>query len=52
MTAHTVIARLGHNDIETITPTLSDSHVAEINFIDSYDRLDFGLGQAPDKRVW
>ena len=46
MTAHTIVARLGHIDTTTITPRLPATHVTEINFIDCYERLDFGLGQA------
>ena len=46
MTAHTIVARLGHADTTTITPRLPATHVTEIDFIDRYERLDFGLGQA------
>lgn len=46
MTAHTIVARLGHTDTETVTSTLSGAIVTEIDFIDGYDQLGFGLGQA------
>jgi hypothetical protein len=46
MTAHTLIARLGPADIATVTPTLLATNVTELDFIDGYERLGFGLGQA------
>lgn len=49
MTAHTIVTRLGYTDTEIVTSTLQNSHVTEINFIDGYNHLDFGLGQALDQ---
>ena len=46
MTAHTLIARLGRADTVAVAPSLVATGVTEINFIDGYERLDFGLGQA------
>lgn len=46
MTAHTLIARLGPADNATVTPMQLASNVTSIDFIDGYERLGFGLGQA------
>lgn len=46
MSSNSIVARLGVSDTETVEPGRADAHVTEINFIDSYERLDFGLGQA------
>lgn len=49
MSPHTIVARLGVSDTEIIVPGYAGAHVTEINFIDNYDRLEFGLGQALDQ---
>src|SRR5476649_708675 len=49
MTAHTVVTRLGVTDSEPVAPTMPGSQVTEVNFVDGYDRLGFGLGQALDQ---
>ncbi|MDR5797976.1 hypothetical protein QCE49_31720 [Caballeronia sp. LZ008] len=49
MTAHTVISRLGVTDTQTVLPAITGSRISEINFVDGYDRLGFGLGQALDQ---
>ena len=49
MSSNSIVTRLGAYDIEVVAPARSDAHVTEINFIDGYDRLDFGLGQALDQ---
>ena len=49
MSPHTIVARLGVSDTETVVPGHVGAHVTEINFIDNYDRLEFGLGQALDQ---
>lgn len=49
MTAHTVVSRLGTTDKESVVPAIPGSQITEVNFVDGYDRLDFGLGQALDQ---
>ena len=49
MSPHTIVARLGVSDAEIVVPGHAGAHVTEINFIDNYDRLEFGLGQALDQ---
>jgi len=49
MTAHTMVTRLGVTDSELVVPTITDSQITEVNFVDGYDRLGFGLGQAFDQ---
>jgi hypothetical protein len=49
MRPHTLVARLGTADAEAVQPTLVGAHVTEIDFVDVYDRLDFGLGNALDQ---
>lgn len=49
MSLNSIVTRLGASDTEAVAPARSDAHVTEINFIDGYDRLDFGLGQALDQ---
>lgn len=49
MRHHSIIGRLGPGDTASIAPTRSDTHVTEINFIDGYRRLGYGLGQAIDQ---
>ena len=49
MSPHTIVARLGVSDTEIVVPGHAGAHVTEINFIDNYDRLEFGLGQALDQ---
>lgn len=46
MSSNFIVARLGGTDNEAVAPGRVEAHVTEINFIDGYDRLDFGLGQA------
>jgi 7-cyano-7-deazaguanine synthase in queuosine biosynthesis len=46
MSSNSIVARLGVTDTEAVAPGRAGAHVTEINFIDGYDRLDFGLGQA------
>jgi 7-cyano-7-deazaguanine synthase in queuosine biosynthesis len=49
MKHHTIIGRLGPADTTTISPSRSDTHQTEINFVDGEYRLGFGLGQALDQ---
>lgn len=49
MRHHSIVCRLGVNDNISVTPSRLDSHVTEISFIDGYQRLGFGLGQALDQ---
>lgn len=49
MSPHTLVARLGAVDSEAVEPTLSGARATEIDFVDVYDRLDFGLGNALDQ---
>ncbi len=49
MTAHTLIARLGRADREAVGSTLVSAQITEIDFIDVYNRLAFGLGNALDQ---
>lgn len=46
MKRHSVIARLGADDRVAVSPAVIDSVVTEINFVDSYHRLEYGLGHA------
>lgn len=46
MRQHTLVSRLGASDDAPVTPARPDAHVTEIDFLDSYERLGFGLGQA------
>ena len=49
MSQHVMVARLGVHDTGVVVAGRAGAHVTEINFIDVYDRLDFGLGQALDQ---
>jgi 7-cyano-7-deazaguanine synthase in queuosine biosynthesis len=49
MSPHALVARLGTADSEAVRPTLAGAHVTEIDFVDVYGRLDFGLGNALDQ---
>lgn len=49
MRQHTVVCRLGPDDAAVIEPSRLGAHITEINFIDSYERLSFGLGQVLDQ---
>ena len=44
-----MVARLGVHDTGVVVAGRAGAQVTEINFIDVYDRLDFGLGQALDQ---
>ncbi|MFS0755864.1 MULTISPECIES: Qat anti-phage system QueC-like protein QatC [Noviherbaspirillum] len=46
MRQHTLVSRLGASDDAPVTPARPEAHVTEIDFLDSYERLGFGLGQA------
>jgi hypothetical protein len=46
MTAHTLVSRLGPSDDAPVVPAIPGSQATEIHFIDGYNHLDFGLGQA------
>ena len=46
MKHHTLVARLGAGDKVSVKPARADSSVTEISFIQSNQRLEFGLGQA------
>lgn len=49
MRHHSIVCRLGLDDIVPVAPSRPGSHVTEISFIDGYERLAFGLGQALDQ---
>jgi 7-cyano-7-deazaguanine synthase in queuosine biosynthesis len=49
MKHHTIIGRLGPSDTEAVAGTRADTHTTEIQFIDGYYRLGYGLGQALDQ---
>ena len=49
MSQHVMVARLGVHDTGVVVAGRAGAQVTEINFIDVYDRLDFGLGQALDQ---
>ncbi len=49
MRQHSLICRLGNTDTAPVQPDRVGAHVTEINFIDDYDRIGFGLGQALDQ---
>lgn len=46
MRQHTVVSRLGASDDAPVAPHRTESHVTVIDFLDSYERLGYGLGQA------
>jgi 7-cyano-7-deazaguanine synthase in queuosine biosynthesis len=49
MKHHSIICRLGAPDKAVVKPSRADSEVTEISFIESKNRLEFGLGQAMDQ---
>lgn len=46
MKHHTLVARLGVTDKRSVNAARADSYVTEVSFIQSNQRLEFGLGQA------
>ena len=49
MRHHSIVCRLGAEDLEPVTLSRMDSHVTEISFLDHRSRLKFGLSQAIDQ---
>ncbi len=49
MRHHTIIGRLGLTDTIKVSPSRSDTHETEINFVDGEFRPGYGLGQALDQ---
>lgn len=48
MNHHSLVCRLGPSDTAAVKPSRSDSQVTEVSFVDGYQRLGYGLGQALD----
>lgn len=49
MKHHTIVVRLGPEDVSVVEPTRSHTHITEISFVDGDRRLRFGLGQTIDQ---
>lgn len=49
MRHHTIIGRVGPTDTAAVASTRADTHTTEIQFVDGYRRLGYGLGQALDQ---
>lgn len=49
MRHHSIICRLGAGDLDTIDIQYPGSHATEISFVDGYQCLGFGIGQAVDQ---